>query len=61
MAEQSHATPLDRDAIIAGLQDQIDELTTTVEAQQRHLEALTGLLTRLAARSGLTLPPAGGH
>lgn len=44
---------LDRDAIIAALQDQIDDLTATCEAQQRQLDAQQRLINQLATRIGL--------
>jgi hypothetical protein len=44
---------LDRDAILAALLDQIDDLTTAVAAQQRLLDAHAALLIELARLAGL--------
>ena len=44
---------LDRDAILAALQDQIDDLTTAVTAQQRLLDAHAALLIELVRLAGL--------
>jgi uncharacterized coiled-coil protein SlyX len=46
---------LDRDAILDALQDQIDDLTATVAAQQRQLDRQQQLIRRLATRTGLPL------
>ncbi|MFI7517323.1 hypothetical protein ACIBVK_27880 [Micromonospora echinofusca] len=43
---------LDRDATITALQDQIDDLTATCEAQQRQLDAQQRLIKQLATRMG---------
>lgn len=68
MADAARPRALDRDAIIEGLQDQIDELTATVEAQQnriagqqRQLDALDRLVTLLARRAGLPGTARTGH
>jgi hypothetical protein len=45
----------DREAIIEGLQDQIDELTAAVEAQQTQLDTLNRLVTQLARRAGIAV------
>ena len=44
---------LDRDAILAALQDQIDDLTAAVTAQQRLLDAHAALIIELARLAGL--------
>lgn len=43
----------DRDAILAALQDQIDDLTAAVAAQQRLLDAHAALIIELARLAGL--------
>ncbi len=48
--------PLDVTAILASLQDQIDDLTETALRQQRRLDAQDDQIAKLTAR----LPPAGG-
>jgi hypothetical protein len=45
--------PLDRDAVLGALQDQIDDLTTAVTAQQRLLDAHAALIIELARLAGL--------
>ena len=45
--------PYERDAVSEGLQDQIDELTATVQAQQRQLTALEQRLAALSTPAGL--------
>ncbi|MBQ1076730.1 hypothetical protein KBX06_26795 [Micromonospora sp. C31] len=44
---------LDRDVTITALQDQIDDLTATCEAQQRQLDAQQRLTNQLVTRMGL--------
>lgn len=44
---------MDRDAVLAALQDQIDDLTTAVAAQQRLLDAHAALIIELARLAGL--------
>jgi hypothetical protein len=44
---------LDRDAILEALQDQIDDLTAAVDAQQRLLDAHAALIIELARLAGL--------
>jgi hypothetical protein len=44
---------LDRDAILAALQDQIDDLTAAVAAQQRLLDAYATLIIELTRLAGL--------
>ncbi|GGM24015.1 hypothetical protein ACFFX1_10235 [Dactylosporangium sucinum] len=46
---------MDRDAVIAALQDQIDDLTTVVEAHRRQLDQQQLIIRRLAARVGVPL------
>lgn len=46
MTQPNTTTPVDLTAILAALQDQIDDLTALVEGQQRRLDALE---TRLAS------------
>ncbi|SCG15593.1 hypothetical protein GA0070610_1828 [Micromonospora echinofusca] len=52
---------LDRDATITALQDQIDDLTATCEAQQRQLDAQQRLINQLATRMGLPLAGSAGR
>jgi hypothetical protein len=42
-----------RDAILEALQDQIDDLTAAVDAQQRLLDAHAALIIELARLAGL--------
>jgi hypothetical protein len=44
---------LDRDAILAALQDQLDDLTTALAAQQRLLDTHAALIIELARIPGL--------
>jgi hypothetical protein len=44
---------MDRDAILAALQDQIEDLTAALDAQQRLLEAHAALIIELARLAGL--------
>ena len=44
---------MDRDAILEALQDQIDDLTAAVDAQQRLLDAHASLIIELARLAGL--------
>ena len=43
---------LDRDAVLAAMQDQIDDLTTTVEQLRSSVEELTGRVAALEAQRG---------
>ena len=57
MSAQTGGTPpLDVTAVLASLQDQIDDLTETALRQQRRLDAQDDLIAKLSVR----LPPAGG-
>lgn len=47
------APRIDRDAILEALQDQIDDLTAAVDAQQRLLDAHAALIIELARLAGL--------
>lgn len=60
MTEQSHtaADGLDVPAILASLQDQIDELTSAVQAQQRTLNELREAVREFTRDSG---EPDGGR
>ncbi len=42
----------DHDAILAAMQDQIDDLTAALTAQQASIDALLGRLRALETRSG---------
>jgi hypothetical protein len=44
---------MDRDAIVEALQDQIDDLTAAIDAQQRLLGAHAELIIELARLAGL--------
>jgi hypothetical protein len=61
MADAPRPDSLDRDAIAEGLQDQIDELTAAVAAQQTQLDALHRLVTHLASRAGIPVDLRTGH
>jgi hypothetical protein len=52
---------LDRDAILTALQDQIDDLTTAIDAQQRLLDAHAALIIELARLAGLGEPGSPAH
>jgi hypothetical protein len=45
--------PLDRDAVLEALQDQIDHLAAAVAAQTRLLDAHAALIVELARLAGL--------
>jgi hypothetical protein len=53
MAGAMSGPQLDRDAILAALQDQIDDLTAAVAAQQRLLDAHARLIIELTSLAGL--------
>lgn len=49
----AHPVRLDRDAVLDAMQDQIDDLTAVVTAQQKQLTRQRRVIAQLAAYAGL--------